>query len=346
MTKMRTRVHIIYIIALLTQLTACSTEDLVGEVPIAFSPVTKEVTEPTRAGGNGLERNFVVCGYKTIPQGRQYIMPKYGVTYSNGTYDYVTASQPQVYWDSNASEYRFWGYTESNGVESTLDGTTLTIPVSLQKELTASIPLFSELKLITTIDYNTVELEFLYPVSKLAVIFFSEEPLTDGDEISIQDIAIAPNENSQTGKVSKIWNSGIVTVSYPLDGGTQETVSVSQSNPASVSEKLSFNDLTLTKDAGDRIDNAVFASVPEAVSNYYYTLPMGDKNPEFVLTMNLNGENKTVIIPEQYMHWQANHCYNYYFIISGASRNVELYDVKIEPWHYGGSQDEEWHNWW
>lgn len=273
-------------------------------------------------------------------------MPKYGVTYSSGTYDYVTDGQPLVYWDDNAQEYRFWGYTGSNGVESTADGTTVAIPVSLQKELPTSLPLFSELKHITEIDYKTVELQFLHPVSSLAVIFFSEEPLADGYEISIKDIAIAPKENSQDGKVSKIWNEGIVTVSYPLNGGTRETVSVSQNNPASVSDNLSFNDLVLTKDAGDRIDNAVSASIPGASGNCYYPLPMGDKNPEFVLTMNLDGENKTVIIPENYMHWQANHTYNYYFMISGVSKNVELYDVKIEPWHYGGSQDEEWNNWW
>ena len=346
MTLMRTHAHItINEIVLLTLLTACSTEVLDTDVPIVFAPVTRDVTEATRAGGNGLEHDFVVCGYKMGPQGQQYVIPKYGVTYSNGTYNYATERQPQVYWDTNASEYRFWGYT-GNNIESTGDGTTINIPVALQKELPASLPLFSELKLITQIDYKTVELEFLRPISRLAVIFFSGEPLSDGQEISIKDVAITPKENSQDGKVSKIWNTGTVTVSYPLNGGTRETVSVSQNNATPVSESLSFKDLTLTKDVGGKIDKAAFASVLDAESNYYYPLPMGDKNPEFVLTMNLDGEDRRVTIPEQYMHWQANHSYNYFFVISGVSKNVELYDVKIEPWHYGGSQDEEWHNWW
>lgn len=344
---MRTRVHyIIYIIVLLTLLTACSTEVFEPEVPIVFAPVTKNVTETTRAGGNGLERNFVVCGYKTVPQGQQYIIPKYEVTYDSGTYSYVTASQPQVYWDDNASGYRFWGYTEGNGIESTENGTTITIPVSLQKELSASLPLFSELKHITQIDYKTVELEFLHPVSKVAVMFYSEQPLADGEELSITDIAIAPKENNQEGKVSKIWNDGIVTVNYPLNGGTQETVSVSQNNPSSVCDNLSFNNLTLTKGAGDKIDNALHAKVPDVESYHYYPLPMGDKNPDFVLTLKIDGEDRTVIIPEQYMRWQANHSYNYIFKISGVSKNVELYDVLVDNWHYGGDQDEEWHNWW
>ena len=342
---MRTRVHyIIYIIVLLTLLTACGTEVLDTEVPIVFAPVTREVTEATRAGGNGLEHDFVVCGYKTVPQGQLYIIPKYDVTYSNGTYSYVTAGQPQVYWDDNASEYRFWGYTENNNIESTEDGTTVTIPVSLQKELSASLPLFSELKLITEIDYRTVELEFLRPVSRLAAMFYYEQPLPDGHEISVTEVSLAPKENSQPGKVSKIWNTGIVTVNYPLSVGTRETVSVSPGNPSSVIDNLSFDDVTIAKDAGDKIDNAVFAGIPAADGYYYYPLPMGEKNPEFVLTMKLDGEDRTVTIPEQYMHWQANHSYTYIFKITNL-KSVVLHDVSIGDWTSGGSQDDELKNW-
>lgn len=342
---MRTRVHL-YITVLLTLLTACNPDDIVTEVPIVFAPVTRGVTEASRAGGNGLEHDFVVCGYKRVPQGQLYVIPKYGVTYDNGTYSYVTANQPQVYWDNNASEYRFWGYTEGNGVEATAECTTISIPVSLQKELSASLPLFTELKLVTEIDYSTVELEFLHPVSRLAVMFYSELPLAEGEEISVTDIAIAPKENSQQGKVSKIWNEGTVTVNYPLNGVTREALSVSQSNPAAVCNHLSFRDVTLTKGAGDKVDKALYAGIPDTESNHYYSLPMGGMNPEFVLTMKLEGEDKTVTIPEHYMRWEANHSYNYIFKISGVDKTVEFLDVQVDNWHYGGGQDEEWHNWW
>ena len=136
---MRTRVHYIKNLLLLTLLSSCSTDVLDTGVPVVFAPVTREVTEATRAGGNGLESDFVVCGYKTVAQGQQYVIPRYGVTYAGGTYSYVTAGQPQVYWDDQASEYRFWGYTGSNDVECTDDGTTIAIPVSLQKKLKRSL---------------------------------------------------------------------------------------------------------------------------------------------------------------------------------------------------------------
>lgn len=332
---------------MLILLTGCSTEtfdtDVPKDAPIVFAPVTREVTEATRAAGSGLEHDFVACGYKTIPQGQQYVMPKYDVTYSAGTYNYVTAGQPQVYWDSNATEYRFWGYTGSKANVSA-NGTVVTIPVSLQKELSASLPLFSELKLITEIDYKTVKLEFLRPVSRVCVIFYSEQPLTDGREVSITDIALAPKANSQEGKVSKIWNAGTVTVRYPLSGETHESVSVSQNNPSAVSDNLPFRDVTLVKDAGDDIENAVCARVPEVESNYYYSLPMDGKNPDFVLSMKLDGEDKTVVVPEQYMHWQANHSYTYIFKITNMKK-VVLHDVSIGDWTSGGSQDDEFKNW-
>lgn len=74
---------------------------------------------------------------------------------------------------------------------------------------------------------------------------------------------------------------------------------------------------------------------------------MPDASPAgaFTLSLNIDGDSKTAVVPAAYMQWQPNTCYTYIFKITEAGKKIEIYDVLIEPWKYGGSQDEEWTNW-
>lgn len=81
---------------------------------------------------------------------------------------------------------------------------------------------------------------------------------------------------------------------------------------------------------------------------FYYPLPMGEKNPAFIMTANVDADidatPRTAVVPANFMQWKPNFFYTYIFKITGGG-NIEFYDVQIEPWHYGGSQKEEWKNW-
>lgn len=74
---------------------------------------------------------------------------------------------------------------------------------------------------------------------------------------------------------------------------------------------------------------------------------MGEKNPAFIMSAHINGdmEWKNAVVPATFMQWKPNYLYTYIFKITDASKKIELYDVKIDPWKYGGSQEEEWNNW-
>ena len=81
---------------------------------------------------------------------------------------------------------------------------------------------------------------------------------------------------------------------------------------------------------------------------FYYPLPMGEKNPAFIMTATVDADidatPRTAVVPANFMQWKPNFFYTYIFKITGGG-NIEFYDVQIEPWHYGGSQKEEWRNW-
>lgn len=320
---------------------------------IAFSSVEAEQEMMTRSA-TPLERDFVVYGYKNVNSSTQQVIDGYTVTYKQGSantsednthnYYYVNGTTQTIkYWDFAASEYRFWGYTGDKSCFSN-GGTELTIPVSdlLTNKEPTELPLYSKLYIRKPITSDVVTLEYKRPYSKIRALFYTSEPMEAGDEIVLTDITLTPDEEK------KIYKAGSVKVTFPLDiSHTAETVDVEvASNPDDAKDKLSYKPVTLTPSAGYASDHAVLAKT-EYDTEFYYTLPMGDKNPAFILTVCVNGdtEYKTAVVPAAYMHWKPNYIYTYIFKITEAGKKIELFDVKIDPWHYGGSQDEEWKNW-
>lgn len=88
---------------------------------------------------------------------------------------------------------------------------------------------------------------------------------------------------------------------------------------------------------------------------FSYVLPYENRDKPITLTCNydvtsmLSGttttiEDISVTVPAEYVKWQPGYEYTYIFKIS-AEGLLYLYDVRIDPWHYGGSQTEEWRNW-
>lgn len=381
---MHLRVHYLYILLLLI-LTGCSGETSEVETPegrvIAFSYSTMDVSESLRdtRAGQGLGHDFIVCGYKKPSAGSmQYIMPRYAVRYSGGQYTYASSEQPLVYWDDQAAEYRFWGFTGDKGSMSE-DGRSVVIDnVELQVEdPVTAYPLFSDVYVRKSpISYVDVVLQFSRPVAKVGVLFYNESPIREGRKIDISHITLAPVADAVAPKVSEIWNSGKVKVTYPdlAVDRPEVTTSVEESSTTTKSGYLAFLDVTLTEGIGDNVNNAVIALIPvdktdivlpddipgedlnsvEAKGrtragsgqhpDHYYPLPMGDKNPDFVLNITLEGNERSVIIPEAFTHWQANRSYTYYIKITNNGEAL-LSDAKIEGWTSGGSQDDEFNNW-
>lgn len=366
-------IYILYI-ALLLLLSGCSKDspvvDVVEGKAITFSPTTMDVAESVRStrANPTLGRDFVVCGYKKLSGSdtQQNILPMYDVQYANGVYDYQSPAQPLAYWDVQAESYRFWGFT---GERKNMMNEGMVIEmkdIMLQVEEPTSYPLFSEMYVRKSpITFEVVSLEFKRPIAKLCLKFYNERPIREGRVINVTDISLAPIACAPSPKVTSIWNNGTVQVSYPLTGESEQ---VEVLNNTSTRSHLAFLDVTLDKENGSIIDNAVTALIPafegdfvlpdipgeslapstragdDTHPDHYYPLPMGTKNPDFVLHLKLNGVQREVVIPENYMHWESNRSYTYIIKITNNGE-VVLHDAKIEGWTTGGSQDDEFINW-
>lgn len=318
---------------------------------IAFSSVEAEQEMMTRSATQ-LERDFVVYGYKNVNSSTQQVIDGYTVTYKQGSantsednthnYYYVNGTTQTIkYWDFAASEYRFWGYTGDKSSFSN-GGTELTIPVSdlLTNKEPTELPLYSKLYIRNPITSDVVTLEYKRPYSKIRALFYTSEPMEADDKIVLTNITLTPDEEK------KIYKSGTVEVTYSFDETAEKVKTTPSDVSADALEMLTYQKVTLTPSAGYTSDHAVLAKT-KYDTEFYYTLPMGEKNPAFILTVCVNGdtEYKTAVVPAAYMHWKPNYTYTYIFKITEAGKKIELFDVKIDPWRYGGSQDEEWKNW-
>lgn len=331
-------------------LASCSgEEDLHQEemfVPINFVSETAETETVTRANTN-LGRDFVVYGYKKINDTEQPVFNGYSVTYSANSagtstsnthnYEYVHGDQTIKYWDFGASEYNFWAYTGAKTAFNA-DGTTLTIDdlalTTTEPDVTGKM--FSSLYHRSPVTTDVVQLKFKHPYAKVRVMFYTSEELTSSDQIQLTGISFGGGTNS-------IATAGKIVVNYGKTGTEKETVTMTTT---AYGDNLTFGNATLDKDHGTASNNAVLA-VPTSGTDCYYTIPLSTaaSAQAFTMQVSIDGDAKTATVPAAYMHWNPNTVYTYIFKITEAGKKIELDDVLIDPWKYGGSQEEEWKNW-
>lgn len=338
-------------------------EPLPTERPIQFGgEVRSEVEQSTRASGIGLEdegyKSFKIWASKTLQSdATQSVMNSYIVTWASNTagttesnthdWEYVntTLGQTIKYWDYNATSYRFWAYAgdNSSGVDgittnlsASTDGTTFTITGLALSTTPPKTHLFSSLNVVESANFSKpVVMEFLHPYAEVRVMFFCGEAL-DGP-VTLTDIRFAPTEGKITAK-------GDLKVSYST---TADRESYTVTGVEGTRDNLSFLNVTLLPEnlSSATAVQAGVATEP-AASNYYYVLPVATEEAKaFTMSAIIGEEPKTATVPAAYMHWQPNYVYTYIFKITEAGKKIEFYDVKIDPWQYGGSQDEEWRNW-
>lgn len=330
--------------------------------PIAFASVAADQESMTRADGTPLGKDFVVYGYKKVGGEEQTVFNGYTVKYQAGSantsqdnthsYYYVYGEQTLKYWDFAAAEYHFWGAWRKTSDCATFSGekhnilTIPSVPLRVGEPAPEDDVLFSSLYERRPVSTDVVQLSFKRPYAQLRVQFYTSEPLVGDDKVLLTNISFAPDPDASDLLVNKIYAKGEVLVTYPLTdqctGNEHEKVTVTGlSNPQ---DNLQFKDVTLTADNMTSA-NAVTAPVDDSGASFYYPLPMGELNPAFTMTASVDDEEKTAVVPAAYMQWKANYVYTYIFKITEAGKKIEFYDVKIDPWLYGGSQDEEWKNW-
>lgn len=316
---MYTKSHIfrmLLLISMMWSFCSCSKDDDPNEsfpkdVAIAFDSAIKDDAEQTRAAMSyTLGKNFRVWGYKKTDDWHN-VFNEYLVNYDKGEYLYdgVTEGQYIKFWDYSASEYRYWAIS---GNYDKVSDSKFELAVDLSD--LSSVPMFSEQNVINYAggDYGKiVKMQFCRPYCMVRYKFI---PATN---VTLSELRIKNDKFAPTSSSDHIYTSGKFTVSYSLSG-----------------------DATYNTTGNAKITDDCITPNSE---DYTVVMPAPDGQSSYKMTANILDEDREAVVPSQYMKWMPNTKYTYIFKVT--DNTIEFYDVNIDPWKYGGSQDGEWNNW-
>lgn len=351
-----------------------------ADTPIVFSGSLSEDksesharTRATIAPLSDTHQTFYVWGYKNLnATTTENVMQSYTVNYVSGSagttttnssgWEYVNqqptngTEQSIKYWDFTASDYRFFGYA-GNGV--TVDDTSLPTSVDFSfdvnattanlETLTATTPLYSKLWYNTgeaiSDNIQPVQLVFLQPYVKVRFLFRqSESPETI---FTLSGITFGPTTPDPPAVAKTIALTGTFTVTYPLSGITtkEETWAVAPTSPgtADTDYLTAFTEdyYVFVEDAFNRED---VPATQAGEKKWYIVLPAKNQGT-YTLTVFVNGEERNVVVPAQYMNWQPGYEYTYVFkITERGTVELEGLQAAFVPW-YTDDVEHPIHNW-
>lgn len=327
-------------------ITGCSAdveekEEFIGDsTPITFLSNTVEKTVVTRAD-EGLHDagigSFRVWAFKNDGvSGDSYtsyqtVMNGYSVWWdtttssSNSNYwEYVNGQTQTIkFWDMSANAYRFCGIAPATATHSAsisgTDAKSLNIMLNVDATNEASIPYYSELWYSTGNPtqfpdrqfLKAVKMRFIRPVAYVRFMFTFENP-TDEATTTLTGKSFKPTDGGM------IEQKGDVIISYPLTGtGTSETYSVGSQGMMGLT--------ALTQD--------YYITPADANACTTYAVLPDVNQSSYILRVNVNGEPKSVVVPEQYMSWLPSYDYTYIFKVH-VDGGVTIDDVQsaFTPW--------------
>lgn len=336
------------------------------EEAITFSGSESQEDAVTRAAGKPLhnvgQTQFKVWGYKDMSFAAdvygdlQTVFPGYAVDWHEGSaattttnsngWEYIKADPEQTikYWDFSAKAYRFFGVTGTpSGADGTYggDGTYWTSGSYKTYELTlnadasgvdkdeiatniAATPYFSRLWFSTgdPVAYpnkkfgKPVTLEFLKPLTRVRYIFKYAYPR---EGIKLTEASFKPTDGTK-----KIARNGTVTIHYPKEGKETKEWYTMAKDGTDAKELTAFSEDYDPEDDGKEYT--------ETDEGWYVVLPNNTQG-SYTLSVNVNGETKTAVVPQNYMQWLPGYSYTYIFKITDEG-GVEIgwVEYAVTPW--------------
>ena len=276
------------------------------------------------------------------------------------------------YWDWNAKAYRFFGVTNWGGTPPVppvayeankaygadgnygADGTYWTAGAYKTYEITmtadcsgsdaddiadniVATPYFTTLWFSTgnVGDYpdkqfgKPVQLEFLKPYARVRFLFKYAYP-REGIKLGTKSFKPSDDYTAEEENKVKIARKGTVTVHYPIEG-TETKEWYTTVVDADKSTRLTA--FTVDYDPEDDGKDYVTLSSGEMTSDGWYIVLPNNIQGSYTLSVTVNGEAKTAVMPEQYMQWLPGYSYTYVFKITDEG-GVEIgwVEYAMTPW--------------
>lgn len=281
--------------------------------------------------GDGTTQQLVFPGFTV-----NWLSSAVGTTTTNTNgWEYVGQGPDQTvkYWDWGALAYRFFAVTDwagdppgtyesykTYGANETY-GTYKAYKISMLADASntgamTGTPFFSHLwfstgNLATYPDKQfgkPVTLEFVKPYARVRFIFMYSHPR---EGITLEDKSFKPTDGSK-----KIVRKGTFTAVYPLTGTeTSEWYSITPNDDPDAAVNKALTAFTVDFDPeDDTLDYPTLSSGEMTPEGWYMVMPNPTQG-SYTLSVKVNNESKTCVVPEEYMKWLPGYSYTYVFKI-------------------------------
>lgn len=304
--------------------------------------------------------------------GLQVVMPGYHVTWQENTaattatnsdgWEYMLEGYPEQsikFWDFGAIAYRFIAATGHPVATEDLVAGQLELSMPVDGDDLASTSYFSRLwfstgsyELYPTRQFGkTVVMSFALPLARvrfiLRAVYDPSLPAPVVDNVSYKPesgtIAISGTFKVTyplTGKsLDERWSTSDIKHTI-LDFTTAYTEDVNYT-AAEAAAYNSANSLSLGDEGYKTTDDVKTAGTYK----WYNVVPVrGQSN--YVLTLRINGEEKTAVVPAAYMDWLPGYEYTYVFKVSQEGGVVlDGFNAGYSDWKEGTEADPSVYNW-
>lgn len=236
-------------------------------------------------------------------------------------WEYILTAYPSQtikYWDFGAKAYRFVAVAPATAnVSFPEDGSGNNLLVRFTADASGETvtPYYSRLWFS---DNSTkpfgkpVTMEFIQPFAKVRFVFKYANPNAD-------PLPLLENPDFRpTNPAHAIARSGTITLTFPIAGTEKE-------------------ESWATSGIGKTLSS--FTTVWESAEDWYTVLPAVSQGT-FTLTVRVDGEERTAVVPEQYMDWQPGYQYTYIFKVNEEG-GVELQSVSLGYTDWQGNEEKE-----
>ena len=257
-------------------------------------PITLNVeTAITRSSiPSGMQGNFKVYAVSDKNGSATIEMNAYKVTFNNGTWSYVSDTQPLTYWKNHAERYRFTAAAPFDAVTA-INATSMTL--ALENNTTGSVMAAEPLKIEhDSPDFGkTVNLRFGYAHCRVCVAFTKEST----EDVTITGIQLTPN--------AAIASKASLTYTYDWSTATP-TATQQVSTTETSAEAFSFANVTIPANTSDAMTSAT----------YYYCVPDAANPKGWQVSLTCNGEVKLASFQNSET-WESGKNYTYVFSLNG-----------------------------
>ena len=258
------------------------------------------------------------------------------------------------YWDWNAKAYRFFGVAGASGTNM-VEATLKTYPTYVAYELTyeadathptqeEKVPYYSHLWFSNgtgpdRLFGDPVQLEFIKPLSTVRFKFIFEDPDL-AKETELREKRFHPTDNNT------IKRSGKVTITYPLTGtGVRETFHVTAEAGGIPAFTQDYYEAVSRNDGGTVISPYLNANADVTDIGIVYTVLPAIGQGTYTLSVNVGGDPKSTIVPEEFMDWLPGYSYTYIFKVHvDKSVSIDAVQSAFTQWEYHDA-DHTVYNW-